>query len=580
MRKIVLPIILAGMLVSCGPTSEPTVVPPSEDPTVTNPSTDPSVPTQPSTPNPYDITIDVPDLGVELTNLIDAKTKGKGDYLYVYGIVAQVTYGFDTTLGQDVETGFYLVDNTSSMYIYKGYTEVKNLTIGDAVLVNGEIDYFISQQEAGAGSEIGYLGAQQIKADNVEIIDNNYNDIPTVGIEKTTIKELSTTNFRDRDLSGTIFKVNATVTHSNVSGTDVYYFNDPSMDYSVYTYSSISGREFSWIKDYVNTTYEWTIAIHSLRSKDEAWRIIPIESFLEVTISDDDVAGYALDRLAKQFNPTYNSTTSISLRSADEKLADTTVSYTSSSNAHSISVDNENNVSLNIDSTVLGEFTVTITLEYKGKTYQRVVTIEVIEKPSFDGITAAELQTVADGEVVKVKGIYVRTAANCTGIYLTDETGVMVVYYTAAFDPSNYIVGEELIFEGTVLTDFTDGGTKPGYKRLQNAVLVSNDSVVHEWNTDLCEGELTVSELSVANLDRVSKIYKVYGSVKTNNPGYYSNKLLCDGNDSSITISLYCSSASQLSWLDPYEEEVKNYYVIIRDIKGTKPRVEILDFEK
>ena len=67
----------------------------------------------------------------------------------------------------------YLVDNTSSMYIYCG-SGLDNVKIGDAVLVNGSIDYFISQQEAGAGAEIGYLGAQQIKADNVEVINNKY----------------------------------------------------------------------------------------------------------------------------------------------------------------------------------------------------------------------------------------------------------------------------------------------------------------------------------------------------------------------------------------------------------------------
>jgi hypothetical protein len=577
MKKIILPLLVAGMLASCGPTSAPTVDPsidPTTDPTV-EPTVDSTVdPTVDPTTEPsggLDITIDVPtDLGVDLTTIADAKKGVKGDYFYIYGIIAQFTYGYDG------KVGFYIVDNTSSMYVYKG-SGLENLKIGNAVLVNGEIDYFISQQEAGAGAEIGYLGAQQIKADNVEVINDKYTEIPDIGIEEKRIKELATTNFRDNDLSGTIFRVDATVTSSDVSGTAVYYFNDPSMDYSLYTYSTMGGGDFDWVKPYVGKTFEWTIAVHSLRSRDEAWRIIPIEPFMEVTISEDEKAEYALDRLAGQFADTYNTTTSIDLLNKDSKLENTTVTYASDNSAHSITT-SADGYKLNIDATALGSFNITISLEYNGKTYTRIKTIEIIEKATFDGITIAEALSASEGDVVKIKGIYVRTAANVQGIYLADETGIIPVHHTAAFDPANYIVGEEMIFEGTVARDFTNSGQHPGYNKLSNATLISNDSAVHEWNTSLCSGELTIADLKSGNDDYVGKFYKVRGKVVTNATQHYTNKIFVDENDSNISMALYCGNASQIAWLDEYEGQVKDAYVFIRDKKNKNCRIEILDF--
>ena len=578
MKKLILPILLVGLLTSCGPSSNPTTS--VEEPTSTPTTVPTTVPTTAPTTSAAgkDITISVPtDLGVELTDIKDAKLGVDGDYHYVYGIIAQFTYGYDTELGKDAKVGFYLVDNTGSMYVYCGYGKLDDAKIGQAVLVNGEIAHFISQAEASQGAEIGYLGAEQLKADNIEIIDSGYTEIPDAGIETKTIKELATTNFRDNDLSGTIFRVNATLTYSDVSGTAVYYFNDPSMDYGIYTYSTISGREFDWLSDYVGKTSEWTIAVHSLRSKDEAWRCIPIEYFRDVELSDEDNAKFALDRLEKQFTKTYNSTTSIKLKTQDEKLLDeSVVTYTSDSNDHSISTTNEG-IFLNIDSTKLGKFNVTINLSYKNKDYTRKVEIEVIEKVAFDGITIAEVNEKVEGEIVKIKGIYVRTAANCTGIYLADETDIIPVYYTADFIPEDYMIGEELIFEGEVLLDFTNKGNHPGYKRLANARLISHDSTVHEWNTNLVDGEKTISDMSSLTDDNVKDIYIVRGKVKTIVTDFYSNKQLLDPTDENKYIALYCSSAAQIGWLDEYEGVEHSYYVIVRDKNNSKFRFEILD---
>lgn len=571
MKRLILPLLMVGMLASCGPTSAPTATP-TESPTTETPTT-----VTPVVPN-HDITIDVPtDLGVALTDIADAKKGTEADKFNIYGIVAQFAYGYDSEKGMDTPVGFYIVDNTSSMYVYTGYGVLDGIAIGNAVLVSGEIAYFISQPEASAGEEIGYFGAQQLKAESVEVIVDGYTEIPDSGIEEKSIKELATTDFRENDLSGTIYRVDATVTYMEVSGTDVYYFNDPSMDYSIYTYSTISGREYSWLNEYVGGTYEFTIGVHSLRSRDEAWRCIPIEMFMEVELTDEQIAGHALDRLAKQFSSTYNSTTDIELRTQDEKLTEATVSYSTDSKDQVIKTA-DGKTYLSINSEKLGKFNLTITLVYKDVTYTESIEIEVVEKPAFDGITIAEVQDAEDGETVKIKGIYVRTAANVQGVYIADETGIIPVYYVVSFVPEDYILGEELVFEGTVETDFTNNGSHPGYKRLSNATLVSHDSTKHEWNKDLLEEETTIPNLLDGDGTRVGKIYKVSGKIEVVVTSFYSNIVLNDI-DTDSYLTLYCGNKSQIAWLEEYADQEHDFYIFVRDQKGSKLRYEVLDLE-
>ena len=591
MKKFLLPLLFVGLVASCAPTTNPSTEPsidPSEDgtsesiesidPTETTSESETTSDENTSVGGNYDITIEVPDdLGVDVVNLADAKKFDSNEFLYAFGVVAQFTYGY----GDDgiEKVGFYLVDNTSSMYVYAGAGNIKNVEIGYTVLVNGSIKHFISQQEAGAGAEIGYKGAQQISADVIEVIEAKYHELPDTGIETKTIKELSTTNFRSNDISGTIFKTRATITHTTVSGTEVYYFNDLSMDYSLYTYSTVAGGEFKWLESYVGKTYECLIAVHSLRSRDEAWRIIPIDFYYEVEASDEDVANYALDRLEKQFTPTYNSSVEITLASHDEKLgADYEVTYTSSNAAHTITKNDDGSYTLSIDSSVLGVFDVVISINYKGVKYDRTVSIEVIEKVTFDGITLAELQNTADDTVVKVKGYLMRSAANVQGVYICDETAVGVVYYTGEFNYDDYIIGEEIIFEGTVKTDFDEEAQNyAGYKRLSNATVISHDSVAHEWNRNLVDGEKTVEEmyggLSTAN---IGHLYKVEGKVVNFKTDHFSNKRFYDLSESSY-LTLYCGNQSQIAWLDDYLDKAVYAYIFVRDIKANGTlRFEIL----
>ncbi len=381
-------------------------------------------------------------------NISEAKLGTMGNHFIIKGVVAQLTYSYDGPVGM------YVVDNTGSMYVYGGVSNMSNIKVGNTIIADGNIDYYISQQEKPAGDEIGYQGGQQLRANTISVFDDSVSDFPTDSIGNKTIKEISKTNFRNNDLSGTIFKTKATLTKMDVSGTDVYYFNDLSMDYSIYTYSTMSGTDFEWLNEYVSTSKEWYLAVHSLRSRDEAWRVIPIKPLGDVTITDEDNANFALDRLADQFQESYNSTTSIELLSEDSKLLkEAIISYTSSSEHTTIT--NENNkYYLNIDANFIENVEITIKLVYKGQTYERVVNISIEIPKDLGEITISEARLKNDGEIVTIKGVFVRQAANVKGVYIADETGIMVVYHDKSFDYNNYIIGETLVFKGEVTTDF------------------------------------------------------------------------------------------------------------------------------
>lgn len=179
--------------------------------------------------------------------------------------------------------------------------------------------------------------------------------------------------------------------------------------------------------------------------------------------------------------------------------------------------------------------------------------------------------------MVVVEGIYVKFAANCSGLYITDSTGILVVYYSS-LNIGDYIEGELMTFEGTVTRDFVIDGVYEGHNRLANATLLQHDSEVHEWDKSIVTGNSSISEIyNNFTVDMIGKIYLIEAYVELFDAGYYTNMRIYDA-DTGEYMSLYCSNASQLSWLNEYDGITQNYYLYIRDSKsGSSARIEIID---
>lgn len=503
-------------------------------------------------------------------SILEARLGADDDAFVIKGVVAQFTYGYSGA------EAFYLVDETGSILIYAP-SFAKNLQVGYTVGVNGVIDHYQSEQESSVGQEIGYYGALQIVAENVDILSQEITNIPLDSVQETRIKYISETDFRTEDLSSRIFKTKATIVEAKETGYTNYYFYDLSMDQSVYCYSKMSGSDFEYLAEYNQQSREVLIAVHSMRPRDEAWRIIPIAILDEVSASDDDIATFALDRLEDQFLETYTASTSIELVNQDSKLLDeATISYTSDSQTQTINIV-DGTYTLNIDINSPETFTVTISLVYKGTTYLRDVKITVSDWVDYNPLTIQEVKEAEEGETVIVEGIYVKFAANCSGLYITDSTGILVVYYSS-LNIGDYIEGELMTFEGTVTRDFVIDGVYEGHNRLANATLLQHDSEVHEWDKSIVTGNSSISEIyNNFTVDMIGKIYLIEAYVELFDAGYYTNMRIYDA-DTGEYMSLYCSNASQLSWLNEYDGITQNYYLYIRDSKsGSSARIEIID---
>lgn len=507
----------------------------------------------------------------DCTPIGEARTTADGTEHKIYGVVAQFTYGYDGA------EAFYLVDNTGSILVYFGDLLAEGeVSIGYTVKVSGVIGHYQSEQESSVGQEIGYHGALQLVASEVEVIYSSISEIPMDSIEQTRIKTIAETNFREEDLTSRLFKVNATIVQDVQTGFTNYYFFDLSMDQSIYCYSKMSGSDFNWLAQYNNESHEVIIAVHSMRPRDEAWRIIPIEILETVAPTDDDNATFALDRLEKQFLPSYSNTVKIELLSQDEKLLDEAiVSYSTDSDYHSI-VSENGKTYLSINGEQLGEFNITITLNYKGNTYTRSLSSEVVAPPEFDSITIAEALQAEEGTTVTVEGVYVKFAANTSGLYIADSTGILTINY-AGLNLEDYKEGEIMVFKGTVTKDFIIDGVYEGHNRLSNAELLYHNGLYSEWDKSIVEGETTISDIySNFTIDMIGKIYKAPGKIKLNQTPYYSNIQIVDP-DTNSYMSLYCSSANQLSWLFEYDGIVQDYYIYIRDSKsGSTARIEVI----
>lgn len=215
-------------------------------------------------------------------------------------------------------------------------------------------------------------------------------------------------------------------------------------------------------------------------------------------------------------------------------------------------------------------------MNYKGNTYTRSLSSEVVAPPEFDSITVAEALQAEEGTTVTVEGVYVKFAANTSGLYIADSTGILTINY-AGLNLEDYKEGEIMVFKGTVTKDFIIDGVYEGHNRLSNAELLYHNGLYSEWDKSIVEGETTISDIySNFTIDMIGKIYKAPGKIKLNQTPYYSNIQIVDP-DTNSYMSLYCSSANQLSWLFEYDGIVQDYYIYIRDSKsGSTARIEVI----
>ena len=485
----------------------------------------------------------------------DARTAEKGKLVKVSGVVSQITYAF----GQ-VPNGFFLVDNTSSIYVYG--SEISGIVSeGNTITLIGEKTYYVLDSEKSNAEKFGYEGCCQIH--NATLIENDkkVTAYDKSWIEETTVKDILD-NPVTENITTKIYKVNALINKVPGTGFTNYYINDIDGVTGTYTYTACNGSDFAWLDEFDGKIC--TVYVTVINAKSTAtgcvWRVVPIEVIDEEYKFDlEKTAEYALKyHASEQFLSEYTANPALELITKVNNdligVRGVEITYSSSDTNVVYFETVEDKVIFNTKDS--GTATVTITTTYNGVSASKEVEVTVSKPLTYDSITVLEAINTPDDTEVIVKGIIMSSLVNQNGFYLNDGTGVIAVVLSNADDLDTLNIGNEIIVKGTKDHKVKDGYTGKGQINIYNAEVLVNNYGEHKYDTStFITGKTLVDVYELnPNEDHSTEVYVVEAIVKFNKTAYYTN-VTVTSLDGSVSLTLYSSSAAQYSFLEAFADQ-------------------------
>lgn len=500
------------------------------------------------------IEVEVDDTDYVAMGVAEARELEEGKKVKLTGVVSQITYAFGM-----VPNGFYLVDNTGSIYIY-GNEVTASVSEGNTVTVIGEKTYYVLDSEQANADKFGYKGCCQLQ--NATIVENDKGNTPydKSWIESATVKEIMETPVTE-NITTNIYKVNALVKKVEGTGFTNYYFDDLDGITGSYAYTSCSGSDFAWLDEFDGKIC--TVYLSPINAKSTAsgcfYRFVPIEVVDEGYVFDQTEAPkYALTYHAEsQFLDKYEADPATELLTSvsNELINVTDVKISYASNDENIVYFEEVEGKVIFHTKDAGTAEVTITATYGEYSDTTTITITVSMPVTYETITVKEAFDTADGEEVIVKGIVASSLVNQSGFYLIDETGVIAVK-TVESEVALLSSGDEVIIKGVKghqqKADYT--GTAIGQNNIYNAEILVNYYGNHDYSTATFKTDKTVEELRELDttIDYSGDVYVVEAIISVKETAYYTSIAITGLVDTTTTMSLYCSSASQYEFLKQY----------------------------
>lgn len=485
----------------------------------------------------------------------DARTAEKGKLVKVSGVVSQITYAF----GQ-VPNGFFLVDNTSSIYVYG--SEISGIVSeGNTITLIGEKTYYVLDSEKSNAEKFGYEGCCQIH--NATLIENDkkVTAYDKSWIEETTVKDILD-NPVTENITTKIYKVNALINKVPGTGFTNYYINDIDGVTGTYTYTACNGSDFAWLDEFDGKIC--TVYVTVINAKSTAtgcvWRVVPIEVIDEGYKFDlEKTAEYALKyHASEQFLSEYTANPALEVITRVNNdligVSGAEITYSSSDTNVVYFETVEDKVIFNTKDS--GTATVTITATYNGVSASKEVEVTVSKPLTYDSITVLEAINTPDDTEVIVKGIIMSSLVNQNGFYLNDGTGVIAVVLSNADDLDTLNIGNEIIVKGTKDHKVKDGYTGKGQINIYNAEVLVNNYGEHKYDTStFITGKTLVDVYELnPNEDHSTEVYVVEAIVKFNKTAYYTN-VVVTSLDGSVSLTLYSSSAAQYSFLEAFADQ-------------------------
>lgn len=517
-------------------------------------------------------------------SIADAREAAEGTLIKVDGVVAQITYA-----NGHIPSGFILVDNTSSIYVYDNNLAGR-VKVGNKVTLLASKTWWILGDETANAQKFGYKGCCQLESVTMLDCASDLAEFDKSWIQESTVKEMLDTPV-STDITTKIFKVNALVSKAAGTGFTNYYFNDLDGTTGSYTYTQCNGSDFAWLDKFDGKIC--TVYLMVLNAKSTASGCV--YRFLPVAVSDDGFrfdTAKAAEFVVKyhgvgQFLPNYTGNPKLEVvTSVSSQLLgfqDANLSYASSNEAVVAFKTSGGKTVMECLST--GKATVTVTGTYGGKTYEQKVEISAeIAKEEVKAPTVADAIAAAVGTEVTAKGIVGPSLVNKVGFYLIDKSGVIAVLTDEA-TMATVQIGQEVVLKGVRHINTKGGSGYHGQSCIKDATVVTNNYGSHEYPTDSFKGDISVSDFYNLDVtkDLTTHVYTMKATVVLEESQFYTNIFLSDG---STKVRLYCSNAKQYNWLKDFAgQEVtveiapcnwndKNYYVgcvlAVRNADGSK----------
>jgi DNA/RNA endonuclease YhcR with UshA esterase domain len=331
-------------------------------------------------------------------SIADARKAKTGAKMKVDGVVAQITYA-----NGRIPSGVYLVDETNSIYVYDSELAAR-VKIGNKITILAEKDYWILGDEQHNADKFGYKGCNQLTSAILVDNDNGTNDFDKSWIPTSTVKQIMDTPVT-KDITTTIYKVNALVSKVPGNGFVNYYINDLDGETGSYVYTQCNGSDFGWLDAFdgkICTVYLSVINAKSTASGCN-FRFLPVmvvdEKFNTSSVNPAEFA--VIYKGLEQFDASYTGNPELELITSVSSdllgFKDVKLTY-SSSDSSVISIDN--NV-MNCKKT--GTATITVTGTYGSKTYSKTVKISVtITEVADDYDTVFDAIAASVGDTVTV----------------------------------------------------------------------------------------------------------------------------------------------------------------------------------
>lgn len=479
----------------------------------------------------------------------EARSKDTGALVILEGVVAQITYA-----NGRIPSGFYLVDDTNSIYVYDSQL-APQVSIGNKVKLGASRTNWILDSETSNAAKFGYTGCIQVE--NAILISNDKgdNNIDYRWVAESTVKKIMDTPITT-NITTTIYKVNALVKKAIEPGFVNYYIDDLDGHTGSYVYTQCNGSDFAWLDEFDGKIC--TVYLSVINAKSTAsgcvWRLLPIQvSYDNFKFDESQAPKFAIDyHGVDQFKSVYQSDPALELvTKVDSELLGfegVTLSY-SSNNESVVYFATEGGATI-LHTGETGKATVTITASYKTFSADATVEIEVKEEVHYDALTVAEAIAATVDQVVIARGIVGPSLVNQQGFYLIDDTGVIAVK-TEQSVVQELTLGDEVVVQGT-RTNFSTSATFHGQTCLLDSQILINYYGHNEYSTKSFVKGKTLEDIAALPVleDHTTTVYVLNVTIDKVEQTHFTNYYVKSGD---LKILLYSGNGkTQYAFLEAY----------------------------